>query len=124
VGVAWDVNNGWDEATVDEAYALFRGRVVNVHVKERVLSPEQRRVLARAGHPPRRQPALLGSGALPWPQVIQTLERDGYRGLYSIETHFGSRGPLGWPKLRAGTTYYMYALRELLEEAEEALGPA
>ena len=22
VGVAWDVNNGWDEATVDEAYAL------------------------------------------------------------------------------------------------------
>jgi L-ribulose-5-phosphate 3-epimerase len=124
VGVAWDVNNGWDEATVDEAYALFRGRVVNVHVKERVLSPAERRALAQAGYEPRRQPALLGSGALPWPSVIQSLERDGYRGLYSIETHFGSLGPMGWPKLRAATTYYMYALRELLEEAEGALSRA
>ena len=68
MGVAWDVNNGWDEATVDEAYALFRGRVVNVHVKERVLSPEQRRVLARAGHPPRRQPALRAAGPSPGPR--------------------------------------------------------
>ena len=118
VGVAWDVNNGWDDATVDEAYALFAGRIVNVHVKERVLSPEERRLLERAGHPQRRQPALLGTGAIPWAQVIATLEGDGYRGLYSIETHFGTRGAHGWPKLMAGTTYYMYALRELLADAE------
>jgi L-ribulose-5-phosphate 3-epimerase len=121
VGVAWDVNNGWDDATVEEAYALFRGRVVNVHVKERTMSPEERRAFAGAGGTVRRQPALLGSGALPWLQVIQTLERDGYRGVYSIETHFGTRGPHGWPKLKAATTYYMYALRELLQEAEVSL---
>jgi sugar phosphate isomerase/epimerase len=118
VGVAWDVNNGWDEATVDEAYALFCDRIVNVHVKERVLTPQERRALESAGFSPRRQPALLGAGALPWPRVIATLERDGYRGVYSIETHFGSRGVNGWQKLAATTTYYMYALRELLSEAE------
>jgi sugar phosphate isomerase/epimerase len=118
VGVAWDVSNGWDDATIDEAYALFCGRIVNVHVKERVLSPDERRLLERSGHPQRRQPALLGTGALPWTQVVTTLEGDGYRGLYSIETHFGTRGDFGWPKLMAGTTYYMYALRELLADAE------
>jgi sugar phosphate isomerase/epimerase len=121
VGVAWDVNNGWDDATVEAAYALFKGRVVNVHVKERVLSPTERRALGAAGHPGRRQPALLGTGAIPWPQIIATLEGDGYRGLYSIETHFGSRGPYGWPKLKAASTYYMYALRELLADAEATL---
>jgi L-ribulose-5-phosphate 3-epimerase len=123
VGVAWDVNNGWDDATIDEAYDLFAGRVVNVHVKERVLSPPARRALATAGFEPRRQPALLGVGALPWPEVITRLERDGYRGVYSIETHFGSRGPHGWPKLKAATIYYMYALRELLAAAESSLAP-
>jgi sugar phosphate isomerase/epimerase len=124
VGVAWDANNGWDDATVDEAYALFKGKIVNVHVKERVLAPDERRALAAAGHAARRQPALLGTGALPWPQMIRMLERDGYRGVYSIETHFGSRGPFGWPKLKAATTYYMYALRELLEEAAATLAPS
>lgn len=120
VGVAWDANNGWDDASIDEAYALFRGRVVNVHVKERVLTPQERRALGAAGAEPRRQPALLGSGAIPWPHIIAQLEGDGYRGLYSIETHFGSRGAFGWPKLKAATTYYMFALRELLENTERA----
>ncbi|MDQ3699909.1 MAG: sugar phosphate isomerase/epimerase, partial [Chloroflexota bacterium] len=120
VGVAWDANNGWDDATIDDAYALFRGRVVNVHVKERVLTPEESRALLAAGAEPRRRPALLGSGAMPWPHIIALLEGDGYRGLYSIETHIGSRGEYGWPKLKAATTYYMFALRELLENAEAA----
>ncbi len=118
VGVAWDVSNGWDDLPLEEAYALFRGRIVNVHVKERALSPDERRRFVAAGSEPRRQPALLGTGALPWPWIIRTLEQDGYRGLYSIETHFGTRGPFGWPKLKAATTYYMYALRELLAGAE------
>jgi sugar phosphate isomerase/epimerase len=124
LGVAWDVNNGWDDLSIDEAYALFRGRVVNVHVKERALSPSERRLLAAAGGQPRRQPALLGTGAIPWPQVIRALEQDGYRGVYSIETHFGARGRYGWEKLKAATTYYIYALRELLEDAEAALNVA
>ena len=50
-------------------------------------------------------------------EVIAALQADGYAGLYSIETHFGSRGPYGWPKLRAASTWSMYALRELLENA-------
>jgi sugar phosphate isomerase/epimerase len=151
VGVAWDVNNGWDECSVEDAYALFRGRVWNVHVKERALTPQEHRAVAgvlgrldrgrqaeggiperTAGSstvtgpqapPPdaaarlRRQPTLLGTGALPWRQVVALLEQDGYRGLYSIETHFGVRGRYGWPKLKAATTYFIYALREILEEA-------
>jgi sugar phosphate isomerase/epimerase len=125
LGVAWDANNGLDDLPLDDAYALFKDRgagIVNVHVKERVLSPDDRRALATAtGAAPSRQPALLGTGALPWPHLVEMLEGDGYRGVYSIETHFGSRGPYGWPKLKAGTTYYMFALRELLEAAEASL---
>jgi len=152
VGVAWDVNNGWDDLSVQEAYTLFKGRIFNVHVKERTLTPDEHRavrptlgttvaenvtvertsgsstVTGAAVMPPpdapsrlRRQPTLLGTGALPWAWVIDQLERDGYRGLYSIETHFGVRGAYGWPKLKAGTTYFMYALRELLESAESRL---
>ncbi len=150
VGVAWDVSNGWDDCTIDEAHVLFRGRVVNVHVKERTLTPDEHRsvvgVLGVAGRLPedrtpertagsstvtgrdapapdaaarlRRQPALLGTGALPWRQVATRLEREGYPGLYSIETHFGVRTVYGWPKLKAATTYFMFALREMLEAAE------
>ncbi len=118
------MSNGWDDCSIDEAYRLFRGRVWNVHVKERVLSPDEQRALLAAGGETRRRPALLGAGALPWSHVIELLERDGYRGLYTIETHTGRRGTYGWQKLRAVTTYYMYALRELLEEAEAAGAPA
>ena len=102
VGVAWDVNNGWDEATVDEAYALFRGRVVNVHVKERVLSPRAAPGprAGRAPAPPAAGPP--GQRGPPLAEVIQTLERDGYRGLYSIETHFGSRGRWAGPSCGRG----------------------
>lgn len=119
VGVAWDVSNGWVDASIDDAYTLFRDRVVNVHVKERDHSPEERRALNASGAPPRNRPTLLEAGALPWAHIISLLEWDGYRGVYSIETHFGSRGRYGWPKLKAATTYYMFTLRELLEEAEE-----
>jgi sugar phosphate isomerase/epimerase len=125
LGVAWDANNGWDDLPLDDAYVLFKDRhagIVNVHVKERVFSPEERRAFATAtGAEPKRQPAFLGTGAIPWPHLIETLERGGYRGVYSIETHTGSRGTYGWPKLKATTTYYMYALRELLESAESSL---
>jgi sugar phosphate isomerase/epimerase len=121
VGVAWDANNGWGTTSLDEAYALFKGKIVNVHVKERVMSPEEQRAFVAAGGAARRQPALLGTGAVPWPFLIRTLERDGFRGVYSIETHFGSRGPYGWQKLKAASTYYLYALRELLEDAEKDL---
>lgn len=150
VGAAWDVNNGWDDCTAAEAYDLFKGRIYNVHIKERTISPdEQRAIRPVLGAEPsgprfdspersagsstvstarapaqdaaarlRHQPTLLGTGALPWIDIMRTLERDGYRGLYSIETHFGIRGAYGWDKLKAATTYFMFALRELLEAAE------
>lgn len=107
--VAWDVSNGWlpDEPIFPDGYEKLRGLIVNVHVKDRAFAP--------GDEADRRLPALLGTGVVPWPRVIQTLKADGYSGLYSIETHFGSRGPYGWQKLKAATTYYMYALRELLE---------
>lgn len=120
VGVAWDVSNGWDDCSIEEAYTLFKGRVWNVHVKERVMSPDERRAFVAAGGEAKRLPALLGAGALPWPRVIELLEGDGYRGVYSIETHTGRRGAYGSQKLKAVTTFYMYALRELLEEAKAA----
>lgn len=120
VGIAWDASNGWGSTSLDDAHRLFRGRIVNVHVKERVMAPDEQRAFAAVGGTVRRPPALLGTGAVPWPQLIRTLERDGYRGVYSIETHFGTRGTYGKEKLKAATVYYMYALRELLEDAERS----
>jgi sugar phosphate isomerase/epimerase len=113
VKVAWDVSNGWpDEPIFPDTYERFRGLVANVHVKERAFAPGD-----PAGEG-RRLPVLLGTGVLPWPEVIERLEADGYEGVYTIETHFGNRGPYGWPKLKAATSWYMYALRELLEAPE------
>ncbi|MGI8916852.1 MAG: sugar phosphate isomerase/epimerase family protein [Chloroflexota bacterium] len=107
--VAWDVANDLGtEPLFPNRYALVRGLVANVHVKERAFP-------SAAGDYHMR--VLLGTGAVPWPEVITALQADGYTGLYSIETHFGSRGPYGWPKLKAASTWYMYALRELLENA-------
>lgn len=108
--VAWDVANDLGaEPLFPGRYALIRGLVANVHVKERAFPTPD----AGAGH----MRVLLGTGAVPWTEVIATLQADGYKGVYSIETHFGSRGPYGWPKLQAASTWYMYALRELLENA-------
>ena len=109
--VAWDVANDLGaEPLFPSRYALIRGLVANVHVKERAFPTSG----ASAWH----MRVLLGSGAVPWPEVIAALQADGYAGVYSIETHFGSRGSYGWPKLRAASTWYMYALRELLEDAK------
>lgn len=112
VRVAWDVSNGWaDEPIFPDAYEKLRGLVVNVHVKERAFAPGD-----PAGEG-RRLPALLGTGAIPWREIIGRLESDGYEGVYTIETHFGARGAYGGEKLKAATTWYMYALRELLEDS-------
>jgi sugar phosphate isomerase/epimerase len=107
--VCWDVSNGWfpDEPPLPDGHGKIKGLVVNVHVKDRAFPPGEERG--------RRLPTLLGTGVLPWPEVIQTLKADGYAGVYTIETHFGSEGPYGWPKLKAATAWYMYALREFLE---------
>ena len=107
--VSWDAHNGWlpDEPLFPDGYDKVRGLVVNVHVKELAVPPGQ--------EGSRHVRALLGTGVMPWPQIISTLKADGYDGVYSIETHFGSAGPYGWPKLKAATTWFMYALRELLE---------
>ena len=111
--VAWDVDNAWTwEPIFPDGYEQVRGLVVNVHVKDRASAPDR----IQGGDPGQR--ALLGSGALPWPDVIRTLRADGYEGIYSIETHFGRRGAYGWPKLNAASAWYMYALRELLEAAD------
>ena len=107
--VAWDVANDLGETPLfPDRYDLIKGLVANVHVKER--APVH---LGAEGY---RLRVLLGTGVVPWSQVITTLRDDGYQGVYSVETHFGSRGPYGWPKLKAASTWFMYSLRELLEE--------
>lgn len=106
--VAWDVENDLgDEPLFPSRYEFIRGLVANVHVKDGV---------RWRGEYAKRPFVLLGSGVVPWPEVIATLRADGYDGVYSIETHFGHRGPYGWQKLKAASTWGMYALRELLEE--------
>lgn len=110
VKIAWDVDNGWPyEPIFPDAWEQVRGHVVNVHVKDRSLPPDQPEGRNR------NLKALLGTGALPWACVIQSLDDSSYQGVYSIETHFGRSGTYGYQKLKAATVWYMYALRELLE---------
>jgi len=55
------------------AYALQRGCIRHVHVKDAVLEGGRRRSVAP------------GLGQDPWPAVIESLMRDGYRGDFSLE---------------------------------------
>jgi L-ribulose-5-phosphate 3-epimerase len=76
LGVAWDVNNGLScgENPLPDGYSLIRDRVYHVHVK-----PNSDLSLA-----------TVGDSALTYRDVLETLQRDGYRGWASVE-HWGSR---------------------------------
>jgi L-ribulose-5-phosphate 3-epimerase len=59
-----------------EGYGFVRGTVAHVHLKDAIVAPKG----------PCCVP--IGSGRVPFAEQLQALERDGYRGLYTIETHY------------------------------------
>ncbi|MGO9009961.1 MAG: sugar phosphate isomerase/epimerase family protein [Bryobacteraceae bacterium] len=80
----WDPANALTagEAPFPEGYGkLPAGRIAHVHAKDCRVS----------GHVP--EWVELGTGSVDWTGQIAALRRDGYRGWFSLETHW--RGPAG-----------------------------
>lgn len=80
--VVWDAANtlvaGEDPLA---GYAkLPPGRIVHVHAKDCTVADHKATWLE------------LGKGAIPWPAQIDALERDGYKGWFSLETHWPGPG--------------------------------
>jgi sugar phosphate isomerase/epimerase len=89
--VIWDPANALvaGERPFPEGYAALPiARVVHVHAKDCTVS----------GHAPSW--CAVGDGVVDWPGQLRALERDGYRGWLSLETHW--KGPTG-DKMEAST---------------------
>lgn len=76
LGILWDPGNtvfsGWHSDPLAD-YTLARERIRHVHVKD----PDGTRSYVR-----------LGDGDLDWEAILRTLDRDGYSGYLSLETHW------------------------------------
>ena len=86
LGVVWDPANAYvsGENPFPEGYGrLPAGRVLHVHAKDGVLPPGADRM----------QWGELGAGEVDWKGQLKKLTEDGYRGMVSVETHWG--GPDG-----------------------------
>jgi sugar phosphate isomerase/epimerase len=60
-----------------EGYGFVRDTVAHVHLKDAFVMPDKG-----------PQCVPIGSGRVPFAEQLKALERDGYRGLYTIETHY------------------------------------
>ena len=64
------------ERPYPEGYGLLRGRIAHVHLKDAVGKGADARAVC------------LGEGLVDFPGQLAALERDGYRGYLSLETHY------------------------------------
>ena len=106
LGIVWDPANAYVSAEnpFPEGYErLPAGRVLHVHAKDGVMPPGGDRM--RWGE--------LGTGEVDWPGQLSRLAADGYRGMISLETHWG--GPNG--KKFAGSKICARNLQRLVWEA-------
>jgi L-ribulose-5-phosphate 3-epimerase len=75
----WDPGNEeyGDRPAFPEGYGFVRDTVAHVHLKDAIITPD------KGAHC-----VPIGSGRVPFAEHLQALERNGYRGLYTIETHY------------------------------------
>jgi sugar phosphate isomerase/epimerase len=100
----WDPGNeayGGREA-FPAGYGHMKDVLAHVHLKD-----------AYIGHDGTPRCVPLGSGTVPWIKHFRALEADGYKGLFTIETHYV---PEGGTK-KTGSKMTLDALRTLLQEA-------
>jgi sugar phosphate isomerase/epimerase len=69
-----DPHNG-DLPTFPDGYQLIKDDIVHVHVKDAIVTPEE------------RPNVFLGEGLAQWNAQFQMLKDDGYDGFVSLETH-------------------------------------
>ncbi len=108
VKVLWDPGNeayGGKPAFPD-GYEQIRDVLGHVHLKDARVEPDGT---------PRCVP--IGDGRVPFAAHISALERDGYRGLYTIETHYIPEGGTA----AEGTRLTLSGLRRALSQGEVQL---
>jgi L-ribulose-5-phosphate 3-epimerase len=86
-----------------EGYGYVRDTVNHVHLKDALVTSEKG---------PHCMP--IGSGRVPFAEHLQALERDGYRGLYTIETHYIPDGGTAMD----GTQLSLRELKRIIEEVQ------
>lgn len=106
LGLVWDPANAYvagHKPFPDDYRTVPANRIVHVHAKDGVLPPGSSRM----------QWGNVGEGRVDWPGQLRALSDDGYRGLISLETHWG--GPDG-DKFQ-GSTMCIRSLQRLIGEA-------
>jgi L-ribulose-5-phosphate 3-epimerase len=106
--VLWDPGNEvyGGKSAFPDGYDSIKDVLGHVHLKD---------ALVELDGTPRCVP--IGSGGVPFADQISALERDGYRGLYTIETHYVPDG--GTPA--DGTLLTLLGLRKVLSSMEAPL---
>jgi L-ribulose-5-phosphate 3-epimerase len=104
--VLWDPGNEayGGRSAFPEGYNAVKDVFGHVHLKD---------AFVQADGKPRCVP--IGSGAVPFAGQIAALERDGYQGLYTIETHYIPEGGTA----ADGTEQTLEGLRRILSSGEE-----
>jgi sugar phosphate isomerase/epimerase len=99
--VLWDPGNEnyGGRSAYPEGYEKVKGLFAHVHLKDSVIGED--------GKP---QCVPIGSGKTPLGPQIRALEKDGYRGLYTLETRYTPKG--GTPM--QGTEETLRGLKQLL----------
>ncbi|GIP32937.1 sugar phosphate isomerase/epimerase [Paenibacillus sp. J2TS4] len=102
--VLWDPGNEeyGGRPSYPEGYEAVRSQLGHVHVKDAYITSEGE-----------SKCVPVGSGKVPFVDQFRALEKDGYDGLFTIETHYVPEG--GTPK--DGTAMTLEALIKLLKEA-------
>ncbi len=103
--VLWDPGNEnyGGRSAYPEGYAHVKGLFEHVHLKDSVMGAD--------GKP---QCVPIGEGKTPLRDQIEALERDGYKGLYTLETRYTPPG--GTPM--QGTEATLAGLKKLLREGK------
>jgi L-ribulose-5-phosphate 3-epimerase len=105
--VLWDPGNEnyGGKNCYPEGYAAVKGLFDHVHLKDSVTGPDGKVACVP-----------IGRGKTPLKDQIAALERDGYRGIYTLETRYT---PPGGTAMR-GTEETLDGLKQLLQEARLA----
>lgn len=112
VKVCWDVMNAWSsgEIAFPDGYKFIKNNIGHVHVKDTKIDPETKKVIGNR--------VIIGRGDIPWKEIFETLNEDGYEGLATIERKFAPKTAEECPELMNQIKGDINGLLKLLKLAD------